>query len=77
MNRENKIKSTVNDLDTWVYDYLLDLGAKFKAWFFLKNLDLAKTLLLGLEEIGRGTLKILTCLGSILAVSSITFFKGI
>jgi len=32
------------------------------AWFFLKNFDLAKTILLSLKEIRRGIFEILACL---------------
>jgi len=35
---------------------------EFNDWIFLKYLDLAKTLLLGLEEIGEGIIKISICL---------------
>lgn len=49
-------------LKAWVYDWFLDLGVEFKTWFFLKNLDLAKMLLLGLGGIDGGILEISTCL---------------
>jgi len=35
-------------LNIYIYNYLLDLEAKFKDKFFLENLDLAKMLLLDL-----------------------------
>ena len=46
-------------LDIYVYNHLLNLGAKSKGKFFLINLDLAKILLLNLREIGKENLKIL------------------
>jgi len=54
--------SLILSLDIYTYNYLLDLEAKFKSNFFLKNLDLARMLLLSLGEIGRGILKILAYL---------------
>jgi len=39
----------------------LVLETEFKDWFFLKNLDLAKTLLINLGKIGREILKISAC----------------
>jgi len=41
---------------------LFEFEAAFNDWFFLKYLDLAKTLLLGLEEMGREILNISACL---------------
>jgi len=53
----------------------LDLEAELKGKFFLKNLDLVKTLLLGLGGMGRGILKILACL-SLDELLLIIFFVG-
>jgi len=41
---------------------LFDFEAVFNNWFFLKYLDLAKTLFLGLGGMDRGILGISTCL---------------
>ena len=46
------------ELKAWVYDQLFE----FNDWIFLKYLDLAKILLLGLKEIEGEILKILACL---------------
>lgn len=55
------IISLILSLKTCVYNYLLVLEAEFDDWFFLKNLDLAKILLLSLRGIDRGICKILAC----------------
>ena len=55
------IISLILSLKTCVYNYLLVLEAEFDDWFFLKNLDLAKMLLLSLRGIDGGICKILAC----------------
>ena len=55
------IISLILSLKTCVYNYLLVLEAEFDDWFFLKNLDLAKMLLLSLKGIDGGICKILAC----------------
>ena len=54
--------SLMLSLKAYTYNQLLALEAKFDNWFFLKNLNLAKILLLSLGEIGRGIHKILAYL---------------
>jgi len=49
-------------LETCIYDWLLELGAKFEDWFSLKNFDLANMLLLGLGGMGREIFEISACL---------------
>lgn len=53
--------SLILPLKACIYNQLLLLEAKFDNQFFLKNLDLAKILLLSLKEIGRGIHKTSTC----------------
>ena len=54
--------SLMLSLKAYTYNQLLALEAKFDNWFFLKNLNLAKILLLSLGETGRGIHKILAYL---------------
>ena len=54
--------SLMLSLKACTYNQLLALEAKFNDWFFLKNLNLAKILLLSLGETGREIHKILAYL---------------
>ena len=62
-------------LNIYIYNYSLDLGAKFKDKFFLENLDLARMLLLGLGKMNKEILEILACL-SLDELLLIIFFVG-
>jgi len=45
-------------LNAYTYNWLLELETELEDWFFLKNFDLAKMLLLDLRGIGKEILKI-------------------